>query len=74
MFEIMAQAGLFPAMYPNSAKMALAVPSGRKRFFQHARKKKSPFSPGANLGGFGLLRNGGKHMFEIMGQAGVDVP
>ena len=31
------------------------------------RKKKPPFSPGANLGGFGLLRNGGKRMFEIMG-------
>ena len=34
-------------------------------------QKKPPFSPGANLGGFGLLRNGGKRMFEIMGQAGV---
>ena len=33
--------------------------------------QKSPFSPGANLGGFGLLRNGGKGVFEIMGQAGV---
>ena len=34
-------------------------------------QKKLPFSPGANLGGFGLLRNGGNRMFEIMGQAGV---
>ena len=35
------------------------------------RAKKFPLSPGANLGGFGLLRNGGKSIFEIMGQTGV---
>ena len=29
------------------------------------------FSLGANLGGFGLLRNGGKHIFDIVCQAGV---
>ena len=34
-------------------------------------QKKFPFSPGVHLGGFGLLRNGGKCMLEIMGQAGV---
>ena len=33
--------------------------------------KKFHFSPKANLGGFGLLRNVGKSVFEIMGQAGV---
>ena len=33
--------------------------------------KKFPFSPGANLGGFGLLENGEESTFEIMGQGGV---
>ena len=33
--------------------------------------KKFPFLPGANSDGFGLLRNGGKHMFEITGQGWV---
>ena len=37
MFEIMGQAGVFPAMYPNSAKMALGWPSGREWFFRHVR-------------------------------------
>ena len=31
MFEIMVQARMFPAMYPNSAKMALGWPTGRKQ-------------------------------------------
>ena len=34
-------------------------------------QKKSPFSPGSSLGGFGLLKNGGESRFDIMGQAGV---
>ena len=40
----------------------------------HARRgaqTKSLFLPGANLDGFGLLKKGGKRMFEIMGQAWV---
>ena len=35
------------------------------------RANKFPFSPGANLGGCGLLQNARKSIFEIMGQAGV---
>ena len=35
------------------------------------RAKNFPFSPGANLGGFGLLENGGNSAFETMDQAGV---
>ena len=37
MFVIMGQSGVFPAVYPNGAKMALGWPSGGKLFFQHAR-------------------------------------
>ena len=33
--------------------------------------KMFPFSPGAKLGAFGVLKNGGKNIIEIMGQAGV---
>ena len=33
--------------------------------------KEVPFLSGANLGGSGLLKDGGKSIFEIMGQAGV---
>ena len=49
---------------------------GPELFFFNTRARrdmqnKFPFSAGENLGGFGLLRNGGKHMFEIMVQAGV---
>ena len=58
--------------------MALGWLAGRNSFFQHARgaqcAKKPPFSPVANLGGFGLLRNGGKGKLEIMGQAGCVMP
>ena len=89
MFKIVGQAGVFPPMYPNSAKMALGWPRctqivakwhldgqvAGSGFFstrvRHDTQKKSPFSPAANLGGFGLLRNRGKRMFQIMGQAGV---
>ena len=38
---------------------------------RRAAQKKFPFLPGANLGGLGLLTNGGKRMFKIMGPAGV---
>ena len=34
-------------------------------------QKKFPFSQGVNLGGFGLLRNGAKSIFEMMAQARV---
>ena len=37
-FEFMGPAGVFPAMYPNSAKMAFGWPRGWNRFFQHVRK------------------------------------
>ena len=56
----------------------LPLPSGQlagNDFFQHARAarrtKKFQFSTGANLGGFGLLRNVGKSISEMVGQAGV---
>ena len=73
MFEIVGHAWVFPAIYPNSAKMAVGWPELSFSTCAHGalRKNSFPFSPGANLGGFGLLRNGGKHMFAIMGQAGV---
>ena len=58
-----APAPVFPAIYPNSAKMALGWPTGRNGLVQRARAarraQKFPFSRGANLGGSGLLRNGG---------------
>ena len=74
MFEIIGQAGVF-AVYPNGATMALGSPSGWKLFFEHVcavrRAKEFPFSPGAKLGGFGLLRNVAKLVFKTMGQVGV---
>ena len=33
--------------------------------------KMFPFLPGANVGGFGLLKNGGESTLEIMDQAGA---
>ena len=45
--------------------------TSQKEEEESVRKKGFPFSRGANLGGFGLFRNGGKGIFEIMGQAGV---
>ena len=48
--------------------------AGPDFFNTHLRRgahKSLCFSPGANLGGFGLLRNGGKRALAILGQAGV---
>ena len=49
-------------------------PTGTDFFNTRVRRdarKKFPFLPGANLGGFGLLSNGGNRMFQIMVQGGV---
>ena len=40
----MGQAGAFPAISPNSAKMAFGWPNGRKQFFPHVRTLKCPVS------------------------------
>ena len=53
-FEIMGQAEVFPAIHPNSARMAVGWLTGQNRFFQQARaargaKKISVFA-GSALG------------------------
>ena len=62
---------------PLDRVMAILVtpPIGGNDFFntrtRRDMQKSFIFLPGANLGGFGLLRNVGKSTFESMGQAGV---
>ena len=72
-FGIMGLAGVFPHDIPKCCQNGTWL--ARTFLFQHAcmarRANKSTFSHGGNLCGFGLLRNGGKSVFEIMGQAGV---
>ena len=76
MLQIMVQGGVFgniPKYYQNGTWMG-KWPELIFFFNMHARRdtqNKFPFSPGANLGGFGLLKNGGNCMFQIMVQGGV---
>ena len=73
-FEILRHTEVPPVTYPDLAGMALGW-AGQNCLCPGARAarraKKLPFSPGIDLGGIGMLKNVGKHGFEILGQSGV---
>ena len=74
--EIMGQDGVFPAIYPKGAKMALGWPTSQKGIFQHARAarlaKKISGLTGSKVGWIRVAWNwgGGASFFEIMAQRG----